>query len=490
MKKISTLTTFATFAFTIVGVGLIAILAYVLIHQLQQEHLANEKKQALEITNKALVLPVWNYDESYIQEIIGSFIDDENKNIVAIKIIMRENKREFVAKSPFIGHSIENLKTLRHVDVLRDTILYQGRELGTLEVYFSSARFIDSFNRVGALILFLTFLLAIALAFLMNHYIKKLLTKPLREIAKDAKKAGQGQYDINFKTNYTGELNIVTEAFNDTLYALKERDRLLIRQNALLEELVDKRTKERDEERLKSFQASRLASLGEMASAIAHEINNPLTIIQNYSKTIGHALEGTNRQELVQKSIKIQNMSDRIARIIKGLRSFSRDGQNDQPQIYSVNRLIEDLACLCSSRAKDMDIDLQFESTGHDDYIYVNVTQIGQVLINLINNSIDAIEFQNNKWIKVKIDNHSSQTKITVTDSGKGISSALQDKIMDPFFTTKDPGKGTGLGLSISQRIIIQHGGEFIYNSSSKNTEFIITLPRLNKDIQNRIGTQ
>lgn len=476
MKKISTLTTVATFASTIIGVGIIAVIAFFLIHKLQYDHLAKDKKHSLEIANKALILPVWNYDEGYIEEILSSFIGDETDNVVAMRVVMLENGREFIKTSPQVNSPIDQLKKLEHMNVLKQNIVYRGRELATLEVYFSSANFNNSFNRIIAFIAFITFTLGVALAFVMNSTIKRLLTAPLNEIAQDAKKAGEGQYDINFKTHYTGELNIVTEAFNETLSALKERDSLLIQQNTMLEELVEKRTKERDEERLKSFQASRLAALGEMAGAIAHEINNPLTVIQNYSKNIAQALLNTERDDLIVKSQKIQSMSERIARIIKGLRSFSRDGKEDEHQFYPIEKFVDDLTCLCSSRAKDLEIDLSFDFDKND-LIFVNVTEIGQVLINLINNSIDAVIDLPEKWIKVKFFTVGDKTHITVTDSGAGISLELQDKIMDPFFTTKDLGKGTGLGLPISHRIISQHGGQFIYNSHSSHTEFIITLP-------------
>lgn len=471
MKKISTFTTVATFASTILGVGLIAIVSYFVIYELQNDYLRKEKKNALEIAQKALILPVWNYDEIYIQEILNSFIDEQT--VLAIKVTALDNGKVFWARAPKVTD--QKLSQLPYLDVLKNKINYRGRELAEMEIYYSTAHFFESFHQLGALILLATFLMAVGLASLMNHFIKKWITAPLNEIAVHAKMAGEGNYDLSFKTDYKGELNIVTEAFNETLTAIKKRDHLLLQQNMLLEDLVEKRTRERDQERLKSFQASRLASLGEMAGAIAHEINNPLTIIQNYSRIITRSLH-EGQLDLALKSQRIHHMSERIAKIIKGLRAFSRDGKNDDHQNYPVEKLVDDLACLCSSRAKDLNIDLQF-SYNPDDTIYVNVTQIGQVIINLINNSIDAIEDNSVKWIRVRIESDHGKAKIYVTDSGNGISAELQDKIMDPFFTTKAMGKGTGLGLSISQRIVTEHGGELSYNQYAPTTEFIINLP-------------
>ncbi len=108
-------------------------------------------------------------------------------------------------------------------------------------------------------------------------------------------------------------------------------------------------------------------------------------------------------------------------------------------------------------------------------------TQISQVLLNLLNNSFDAIEERAEKWIRVRFEINSNKKIliIKVTDSGDGIPNEIVHKMMNPFFTTKDIGKGTGLGLSISKGIIEEHGGHLIYNAQSKNTEFVVELPIL-----------
>lgn len=476
MKKISTLTTIATFSCTIIGIGLIALLAYSLIARFQSLHIENEKAHALEIAKKAIVLPLWNYDEAYIEEILNSFIDEEMNTVVAVRVVTDERIYGKISKN-YSGQNYSDLAATSGIDILKDNIYYRNRNLGKVEVYFSTVQFTGTFNRISAIILIIIFFLAVLLAYLINCYLKRLVTRPLHEIAEAAKKTGAGNYQVNFKTNYVGELNIVTEAFNETLSALINRDKLLNEQNVKLEELVEKRTRELDSERFKNFQASRLASLGEMAGAIAHEINNPLTIIYGYSKNLQRSLLNLEQPELADKSRKILETSERIAKIVKGLRSFSRDGSNDPLQVYSTDKFIEDLSFLCFSRAKEKNINLQFDYNPNDK-LYINITQLGQVLINLINNSIDAIELLDEKWINVKIETVDSKTRISVTDSGCGINEEIITKIMDPFFTTKDFGKGTGLGLSVSQRIVSQHEGEFYYNGQSKHTQFVIVIPQ------------
>ena len=103
--------------------------------------------------------------------------------------------------------------------------------------------------------------------------------------------------------------------------------------------------------------------------------------------------------------------------------------------------------------------------------------QISQVLLNLFNNSFDAIENSDTKWIKHEVVYLENFARLEISDSGSGIQKALADKIMQPFFTTKPIGKGTGLGLSISRSIIEEHGGKFFLDETCPNTKFIIELP-------------
>lgn len=478
MKRISTLTTVTTFTSTIIGFGLIALTAYFIISGLQNHHLDNEKAHALEISKKAIVLPLWNYDETYINEVLGSFIDEELDTVIAVKITTLDDVHQYgrISKN-FSTSTFNELASMPHVEVLKDKINYRGRDLGTIEVYFSTAHFSQTFQRIGAFIVFMTFLMALLLAYTMNYYLRRWILNPLNEIATESKKTQEGNFNLNFKTNYVGELNVVTEAFNDTLSALVKRDKLLNEQKSKLEVLVERRTRELDQERLKSFQASRLASLGEMAGAIAHEINNPLTIIHCHSINLKNSLIEMNAHDLARKSAKIHETSERIAKIVRGLRSFARDGAKDPIQPCQVEKFVEDLSSLCLSRATEKSIKLSFIYNPQD-VIVINITQLGQVIINLINNAMDAIEDQDEKWITVEILGQQDLTKMTVTDSGKGISEEIIPKMMDPFFTTKDFGKGTGLGLSISQRIVTHHGGEFYYNLQSKNTQFVINIPQ------------
>ena len=110
--------------------------------------------------------------------------------------------------------------------------------------------------------------------------------------------------------------------------------------------------------------------------------------------------------------------------------------------------------------------------------IHAQVTQISQVLLNLIHNAYDAIEKEKIRWIELCAKETAENIEISVTDSGPGIPEAIRHKILEPFFTTKAVGKGTGLGLSISARLIKSHQGQLFVDATSKNTKFVILLPK------------
>lgn len=234
-------------------------------------------------------------------------------------------------------------------------------------------------------------------------------------------------------------------------------------------------------EKVKSLHMSRLSAIGEMASGIAHEINNPLTVIKaslyNVDRKLRSQNSGADLPIILETLAKAQTHVDRVVKIINGLRNFSR-ADNEHPfEFVSSNKIIESVKGLCAEKMKDQQVNFEFQV--NDVSFECNVIQIEQVLVNLIINSIDAIAQMEAKdrWIKVEVNKAGEFVEISVTDSGSGISPELATKIMQPFFTTKEVGKGTGLGLSISRGIVENHGGIFYIDSASKNTRFVVQIP-------------
>jgi PAS domain S-box-containing protein len=241
--------------------------------------------------------------------------------------------------------------------------------------------------------------------------------------------------------------------------------------------------KETQESRMKTMQNAKMASLGEMAGGVAHEINNPLAVITGYASQIRRLLLSPpfDTEVLVQKTDFILKTTDRIARIVKGLRSFSRSAEKDPMAFTSIDQIIQDALALCAERFKHHGIEIRLKSEAGIQ-IPCRPTQIAQVLVNLMSNAFDAVENAPEKWIAIGAEERGNSAEIFVEDSGPGVPAELASRIMEPFFTTKDVGKGTGLGLSISKGIVEEHSGSLAYTRNEGRTRFIVTLPHPKTD--------
>lgn len=224
--------------------------------------------------------------------------------------------------------------------------------------------------------------------------------------------------------------------------------------------------------------AAKMSSLGEMAGGIAHEINNPLAIIHAQARQLKRRVgEGSiDLVKLKEDLQKIEATADRIAKIVNGLLSFSRNSERDPMEFVNISQIINDTLELCRERFRNHAIDLRVKD--YDDIsLEARASQISQVIMNLLGNAHDAVEHLSERWVEVDIKPTGDFMEIGIKDSGPGIPEPIAQKLMQPFFTTKEVGKGTGLGLSLSKGITEDHHGYLRYDSSSKNTRFVLTLP-------------
>ena len=250
-----------------------------------------------------------------------------------------------------------------------------------------------------------------------------------------------------------------------------------------LEQEIRDRTEIINEQQLSLISISKMSALGEMAGGIAHEINTPLAIIGMKIELINESIdEGDFTVEECKKSLHvIKTTTDRIAKIVNGLRFFARDGSKLPMEMVDINLIIEDTFSFCKEKMHLQSINVSVVREFKGDSLFINcrAVEISQVLLNLINNSNDAIREQDIKWIKMVVTDGEKEVKISVIDSGLGIDKDIQEKMMKPFFTTKEVGKGTGLGLNISRGIIESHNGKLFIDNSSENTTFTIILPKI-----------
>jgi signal transduction histidine kinase len=229
----------------------------------------------------------------------------------------------------------------------------------------------------------------------------------------------------------------------------------------------------------KLYQSARLASLGEMSGGLAHEINNPLTIILATNELLIRKLvqKRFDEGEMLANLKVIEINSTRIQKIINGMFLISNSHDGLKMQLVFIKDLIEETVNLfCREKFRKNLIPLKMEFRT-DKTITCQPSQISEVILNLMNNAFDAVMKLEKKWVELEVWDDSDFLTIAVTDSGNGIPEKTVEKMMQPFFTTKDVGAGTGLGLCISKGVVESHQGIFEYDSKHPNTRFLIKLP-------------
>ena len=231
-----------------------------------------------------------------------------------------------------------------------------------------------------------------------------------------------------------------------------------------------------EKQRAQMFEIGKMSVLGEMAAGIAHEINTPLAVILGNAEILDEIVNRSPDEHGMTKFLeKISQTTLRIAKIVKGLRQFSRTSDEDPQELVNLKEVLDMTLELCAERLYQGSCEIKM-NIDPDLKIFVRPTELSQVFMNLISNSFDAMENLTDKWIEISAQQEVGQINITFTDSGHGIPAEVVRKMMNPFFTTKDVGKGTGLGLSISKGIVEGHGGSLEYDASSQQTRFIIKL--------------
>ncbi len=247
--------------------------------------------------------------------------------------------------------------------------------------------------------------------------------------------------------------------------------------------------RQQTEARLQELQSelvhmSRLTAMGEMASALAHELNQPLAAIANYMKGSRRLLENRQDQSLSVLRDAMEKAADQALRagdIIRRLRDFVSRGESER-RVEDVKKLIEEASALALVGAKDKGVRVRFAFAPRLNYVLADKVQVQQVLLNLMRNAIDAMETAATRELVVTtFPAPDNMIEISVADTGGGIAPEIADQLFQPFVTTKS--HGMGVGLSISRTIIESHGGSIMHRPNpGGGTVFAFTLPAVNKE--------
>lgn len=224
---------------------------------------------------------------------------------------------------------------------------------------------------------------------------------------------------------------------------------------------------------------ARMSTLGVMSAELAHEINSPLMVIDGRVRQLTNEFNSSDINiERAKKNFEIiQRNTKRIHNIVKNFKLLSKNGKIDQFEAITIEEIFFELNDIIIPRAENYQVDIKIFSQHEKVVVSIRKVQILQVLVNLVNNSIDAIKELNDKWLEVTTKIENGKILFIVTDSGNGIKPEIVEKLFNPFFTTKSSSEGTGLGLSLSKKIAEDHGGSLYYNDHILNTQFILSIP-------------
>lgn len=325
---------------------------------------------------------------------------------------------------------------------------------------------------LGMVIIF--FFTGIGGAFLFSYF----LTQPMKSISQIAANIDLGAIQhkkVEFARRYP-------DAIEKTMSYLPadELDTLVDRFNEMVNRL-QMAYEQLETAQKKLVQSEKMASIGSLASGVAHEVNNPLAGMMHCIERIGKNPE--NKEEIVKYSALMHEATIRIERVIKGLLSFAR--RPEQTFEYTdLTEILESALLLTSHKLKKSGILVKRNHKDAEVKINVNKNRLEQVFLNFLLNSIDAIDEKKDEiksfYGEIKISSYPINKYLVILfeDNGAGIPPEDLEKVTDLFYTTKAPGEGTGLGLPVSLGIIKEHGGDLeISSRHGKGTTIRVTIP-------------
>ena len=320
-------------------------------------------------------------------------------------------------------------------------------------------------------------------ALLVGFFVHRLVYVPLRDLEVGAQRLSTGNLDQAIPVRSSDEFGNLASLFNGMTDALRNSRAQLQDWGHTLEQKVEERTQELRRAQAETMRGEKLASVGLLASGVAHELNNPLTGILTFSHLM--------RQKLPDKSADAEDMdlvireTKRCAAIIKRLLDFARE-KHPEKKFTDLNQVIDDTVRIVEKPAHLRDIEITLDLDRTLPPIWIDADQIKQVVMNMLVNAQHAVEEKGSITVTTRRaqDPRAPATEakpmvaISIVDTGCGIPEANLLRIFDPFFTSKDVGKGTGLGLSVSHGIVEAHGGLIdVQSKVGEGSTFRVFLP-------------
>ncbi|MBN1114072.1 MAG: sensor histidine kinase [Oligoflexia bacterium] len=294
--------------------------------------------------------------------------------------------------------------------------------------------------------------LCIVLAILFGIWFSKSVTRPIISLCDVVQRVGTGDRSVEIPVETDDEIGKLAASFNQMVSDLRDKEKL----------------------HQKYVHAEKLAAIGQIVSGVAHEINNPLSIILGHTQLLIEQA-GTD-SEFCASLRSIEREIFRCSELLKGLLSFSRMGRSDSIESIDINTAVDEIIKLIEVQTKIKNVNVNKQYASDLPQSVINKNQIQQVILNLCNNAIDAMPDGGSLTVETKAEE--GRIEISITDTGVGMKEDVKDHLFEAFFTTKPIGKGTGLGLNLCNEIVKGHNGTInVYSSEGKGTTFNVRLP-------------
>lgn len=392
-----------------------------------------------------------------------------------------DSKKDFPPSAPGEdGYSFAD----NHLNIFQ-SIVMDGEKIGTIYIR-SDLEKLYSFTIRHGVTAIIVIAFALGIAFILLSKLQKQITKPILHLSELMQSVSQNKdYSLKAKIFSEDEIGSMAKGFNKMLEQIQERDMKLqieiterkrieeeVRKlNEELEQKVEERTKQLREAQEELVRKEKLAILGQLAGGVGHELRNPLGVINNavyFLKTVMPDADETTKEYL---NI-IKDEVDNSQRIISDLLDFSRT-KTPQPKLVAVNELINQNLGKC---VIPENITVHIDISKTLPAVKVDPSQMGQVFHNLIINAVQAMPDGGSLEISAEEDREANALRISVTDTGHGISPENMEKLFQPLFTTK--ARGIGLGLVVSKRLTEANGGKIeVESQQGKGTTFTVRLP-------------
>lgn len=381
-------------------------------------------------------------------------------------------------------------------------VKFAGIEWGWLQMGFSMNDYDNYIHGIYVQILVISSI-GLGLTVFLGYFFALWITNPIAIVSGLATKVAHGDFEVKSTIRRKDEIGLLSESFNQMVLSLKESKNRLQNYNLELEQEVKKRTEEldalnqgldqkikeevsqrREQERLLIHQ-SRLAAMGEMIGAIAHQWRQPLNALSLVHQSTALLYKANKLDdELMQRNVeKAERLINKMSSTIDDFRNFFKPNKHAEP--FSVQAIIQSIMDLLDAVFKNNNIVLDFEC--EDVTINGFQGEFSQVMLNILNNAKDALIERHISRPKISVQVQAQQgarVRIRVSDNAGGIPEEIIDKIYDPYFTTKEEGKGTGIGLYMSKIIIERNmNGKLRAYNAAGGAVFEIVIP-INDDVK------